>query len=498
MLDFKNGTAAAITVGGKTISNLDDLAAYLAAQRGVSARTMWDWYTRFRKHGFAALADRLRSDKGKSRFFSKYPVAAEFAQNKFLNEQLSVELTHDALRREWPNLYNHGSQPPSYTTLRVYLNSLPRALRVMAREGEKAFNNNLRPFGIRDYNKLTANQLWVSDHMRHDVFVRNDLNLPGLKPDVPLRLWLTAFMDARTRKITGMAWCVNPSSESISSALRVGVSRFGIPREVLIDNGEDYKKVSKQIPLSPELNGVMARLGMKVRRALPYEPQAKPIESFFRTLHKRFDAKLAPFYCGPSPEHRPEECALVLKEHADFLKGKQPTSPLIAASEFIMHAAIWLTQDYNQHFEHSGHGMNGRTPDEVFDELLPAEQRQLPNREDLAPLFWERVKRTLREGGCVEIYNARYEPADPQSSARLQLHNAKEIIIACDPMNLGEAIAFDLAGLPRIPAHAGAAELEPVERRSARAHAFTRQARPRDEGLPRRPGTAPRARRRWH
>jgi hypothetical protein len=56
------------------------------------------------------------------------------------------------------------------------------------------------------------------------------------------------------------------------------------------------------------------------------------------------------------------------------------------------------------------------------------------------------VKRTLREGGCVEIYNARYEPADPQSAARLQLHNAKEIIIACDPMNLGEAIAFDLDG----------------------------------------------------
>jgi DNA transposition AAA+ family ATPase len=68
--------------------------------------------------------------------------------------------------------------------------------------------------------------------------------------------------------------------------------------------------------------------------------------------------------------------------------------------------------------------MNGRTPNEVFDELLPVEKRQLPIREDLAPLFWERAKRTLREGGCVEIYNARYEPADPQSGARLQLHNA--------------------------------------------------------------------------
>jgi hypothetical protein len=79
----------------------------------------------------------------------------------------------------------------------------------------------------------------------------------------------------------------------------------------------------------------MARLKMRVRRALPYEPQAKPIESFFRTLHKRFDAKLAPYYCGPSPERRPEECSLIIKEHDQYLAGKIEQSPLLPASEFI-------------------------------------------------------------------------------------------------------------------------------------------------------------------
>jgi putative transposase len=348
--------------------------------------------------------------------------------------------------REWPRLYNHGSKPPSYTTVRIYLKSRPEAVRTLAKEGEKVFNNKMRPFVIRDYRKLAVNEIWVSDHMRHDVFVRNDLDLPGSTPDARLRLWLTAFMDVRSRKIVGMSWCVNPSSESISSALRVAVAQFGVPREVLIDNGEDYKKISKQVPLSPELNGVMARLEMRVRRALPYEPQAKPIESFFRTLHQRFDAKLAPYYCGPSPERRPEECALIIKEHDQYLSGKIDQSPLLPASEFIAMAAMWLVSDYNSEFEHSGHGMDGRTPNEIFDELLPEASRQRCNPQELAPLFWEREKRVLREGGCVMIRKERYEPADAPSAAQLQLHNAKEIIIACDPMNLGEAIALDLDG----------------------------------------------------
>jgi putative transposase len=251
MLDFKNGTAAAITVGGKTISNLDDLAAYLAAQREVSARTCGIGTRASASTASPALADRLRSDKGKSRFFKQYPAAAEFVAEQTLQRGPLHRARARRAEARVAALYNHGSQPPSYTTVRVYLKSLPRAVRTLAKEGEKAFNNKLRPFVIRDYRKLAVNEIWVSDHMRHDVFVRNDLDLPGSTPDARLRLWLTAFMDVRSRKIVGMSWCVNPSSESISSALRVAVAQFGVPREVLIDNGEDYKKISKQVRSRP-------------------------------------------------------------------------------------------------------------------------------------------------------------------------------------------------------------------------------------------------------
>jgi hypothetical protein len=66
-----------------------------------------------------------------------------------------------------------------------------------------------------------------------------------------------------------------------------------------IDNGEDYKKASKQIELTPELSGFMARCGAKITRALPYQAQSKPIESWHRTLHQRFDILNVPYYAGP-------------------------------------------------------------------------------------------------------------------------------------------------------------------------------------------------------
>ncbi len=40
----------------------------------------------------------------------------------------------------------------------------------------------------------------------------------------------------------------------------------------------------------------------------------------------------------------------------------------------------------------------------------------------------------------------RYEPADGESLAKLFLEIERDVVIACDPANLGEAIALDLDG----------------------------------------------------
>lgn len=69
------------------------------------------------------------------------------------------------------------------------------------------------------------------------------------------------------------------------------------------------------------------------------------------------------------------------------------------------------------------------------------------NKYALNQLFWDRQRRRVSEGGCVRIYNQRYEAADPQSRASLYSQIGRDILIACDPANLREAIALDLDGI---------------------------------------------------
>ena len=89
----------------------------------------------------------------------------------------------------------------------------------------------------------------------------------------------------------------------------------------------------------------------------------------------------------------------------------------------------------------------GRTPDEVFNELLlPGQRRLIESPEVLYALFWDRQRRKVSEGGCVQLYGERYEPADGESLAKLFLEIERDVLVACDPANLGEAIALDLDG----------------------------------------------------
>jgi hypothetical protein len=251
-------------------------------------------------------------------------------------------------------------------------------------------------------------------------------------------------MDMRSRKIVGTAWSATPSSHTISSALRIGIADFGIPQVLYVDNGKDFEKIGR-VDFSPECSGVLVRLGIQPQYCLPGHPQSKLIESWFGTVRKRFDC-LWPSYCGSGPKQRPEECTVALREHQAFLKGKRKGSPLPLASEFVATARQWI-EEYNSQHPHTGRGMKGRTPDEVFNELLlPGQRRLIESPEVLYALFWDRQRRKVSEGGGVQLYGERYEPADAESLAKLFLEIERDVVVACDPANLGEAIALDLDG----------------------------------------------------
>jgi hypothetical protein len=125
--------------------------------------------------------------------------------------------------------------------------------------------------------------------------------------------------------------------------------------------------------------------------------------------------------------------------------GAVDQSPLPLASEFVQVAAHWIAT-YNAQHKHSGRGMDGRTPDEIFDAEYPQSARQLCDPRALDVLLRRRETRKVLEGGCIEINGQRYEPADAASSAAMTLDIERRVLIACDPANMGEAIALDLDG----------------------------------------------------
>jgi hypothetical protein len=92
------------TIAGVAVRSMNSLAGYLADQHHVSPRTLWNWYGQYRKLGYAGLVDRVRSDKGKSRFFKAHPAVRAYLENKYLGERLSIRLVYRALLRDLRNL----------------------------------------------------------------------------------------------------------------------------------------------------------------------------------------------------------------------------------------------------------------------------------------------------------------------------------------------------------------------------------------------------------
>lgn len=464
MIDFANKTNGHKPIfkgiNGDDFTSLSAVAKHIAKVTQYSERNIWRWWKRYTAPGGVSnLIDGARCDHGKSRFFQEHREAAAFAQNKYLNEKrLSVTLIYEELLREWPRLRAHqDAPPPGYTTLRTYLQrEIAPLLKIVARGGERAYNEMAAPFIIRNIEAKSVNEYWISDHMLHDVWVRNDGWFGELERNEAFRPYLTCIVDMKSRRVLGTAWCVNPSSNTISSALQLAMRKFGKPLCFYVDNGKDFKRLGKDAPALPvpsdDANkvmfnvGVLVRLGIHPQHCLPLHPQSKQIESFFHTLHQRFDVLWGNAYAGTSPKDRPEECDAVLAEHKKLMKqGRGDESPLPPASEFIENACYYL-DEFNSTHRHSGQGMRMRTPNQVFDAELPLEKRQPVDIRSIAPLFWNYQERTVREGGCIDLYNTRYEPADGESAAGMMLRVTSKVRIACDPLNLGEAIAFDDAG----------------------------------------------------
>ena len=485
---------------GRSFRTLGALVDFHAARIHESPSNLWRWYSRFLKEGFSGLANRARSDRGKSKIFGQVPqqihddpAAIERALAKLtpagrevarlvLRQNYSAFQAWEELRaavERAPGSFGLDAAP-SLRATQEFIASWPAMLRDGARLRAKDWHTRHAPTARRDFTTARVMEWWVLDHAQDDFFVYNDFiaslgrfAFPDAAPNAWLRMWLTAFMDVRSRFIVGYAFCATPSSGAICSALRMAVLRTGRPpRFGLLDRGEDMKKVSRGSsavsPARPHLteqaHGALTRLiraqygaGGGIIHSIGEHPQSKPIESWFKTKRNRFD-RLVESYCGNAPHTRPDAAQPLLDAHEKWmasLGGAQLhpqgiASPLPPASLAALATRHWIDERYNREHRHSGHGMARRAPAEVFRLGYSAAEQKAAvaalqgesGTRLLEEFLWDRQKRTVTGGGCVRMYNTEFAPADAASLAALRAFEGQEVYVSADPHAIGDAVAF--------------------------------------------------------
>lgn len=327
----------------------------------IGASTIERWY--YAADGQAdpikALMRQVRKDAGRRRAMGPKLIAELEAQYKRYSDW--SYLLHfqnlQALFEQKPEL----DPVPSYTTLRRFMQERGWVKRKRARtEGQKRAQQHRERYEVRSYEVACVHALWHLDF--HEASRRVGDEQGGLHTPVCL-----AVLDDRSRICCHAQWYLAESSENLVHGLCQAMRKYGLPRELMSDNGGAM--------LAEETRRGLARLGILHDRTLPYSPyQNGKQESFWGQLEGRLLAMLR----------------LVKPLKLSFLnKATQ----------------AWLEHEYNR----KRHEEIGVTPIERMLEG-PDVSRPAPDFSELVMAFCAEKQRTQRRSdGTVSIDGVRFE-----------------------------------------------------------------------------------------
>jgi transposase InsO family protein len=227
-------------------------ATDFAALVGVSKQTLVGWKKRFERYGPAGLADRPRGG----------PTGSHLSE---LTKRTILMLKRS--NPEW------GCQRISDMLLRgPALPASPSAVaRVLHEAGYESEDVPTRPHPQpdRSFERAQPNQLWQTDLF---TFILKRQNR---------RVYLVAFMDDHSRFLVGYGLHASQSAPLVLEVLRAALAAYGVPGEILTDNGSQYVTWRGKSQFSRECE----KQGIKQIVARPRRPQTLgKIERFWGTL----------------------------------------------------------------------------------------------------------------------------------------------------------------------------------------------------------------------
>jgi transposase InsO family protein len=385
-----------------------------------------NWLAKYERYGLAGLAPQYAKKRGGS-------GASLDERAKELIQAIYLDPRKPSIRTVERDIKQFGYEL-NYSMLTRYINNeIPNSVKTFYRMGEKAYHDRFDPYIHRDYTLFNTMEWGCADHHLFDFVVVDRGRV--------FRPWLTRFIDMRSRKITGWHIDVIPNTLTILRAFSMSVDTCGLFENLLIDNGKDFKShwfagsAWKERHTKPDgetldlIEGILHDCGTLAHFCIPYRGQSKPIERSFRTDIELFSKRMDT-YVGSNTATRPDEAKLYWGK----INGRDKIDVTFTLDELRKQYGEYV-EWFNTEWHHSGQGMDGKTPERVFQENLTA-KRELP--QDMRKyLFTRREKRTVQRDG-VTIDGVEYY------SQKMVQYIGSEVEVRRDIDNAGTVAIFSL------------------------------------------------------
>ncbi|MDE5936762.1 MAG: Mu transposase C-terminal domain-containing protein, partial [Ruminococcus sp.] len=320
---------------------------------------------------------------------------------------------------------------PSEKTFRRQIDhDVSYALKTLMRDGKKTFDDRCSPYIIRLYDKLEANDCWIADN--------HTLDIISLDGETKHRLYLTAFLDAKSGVLTGWNITDSPDSQSTILALRHGIMRFGVPKAIYVDNGREFltydfggkgHRKRKSHDSKSEPTTILERLGIEMHNAIVRNAKAKPIERTFYTVKNQF-SRLWDGFCGGTIIERKESLKRIIKN------GQLPCDYDVRRV-----LSAWIDNEYNkQPYGGSECCFKNMSRLDVWNATITEIRETTPDMLNLLMMRSERPQKIRRNGVYVTISNEKIWFMHEQETIN---NLEKEVFVRYDPADLRTVRIYD-------------------------------------------------------
>lgn len=229
-------------------------AALIAQQFGISIHSLRRWSKNYRDYGEQGLLAKERKPSG-----SKVPTAVtrNIVDLKRNNPGYGIRRISDVLKRFF--LIRTSPSTVQRTLVAKGLNSPVK---------KKSKKNPAKP---RFFERATPNQMWQSDILTFRLAGKN--------------AYLIGYLDDYSRYITSLGFYRSQTAENVIETYRRAIGEYGVPKEMLTDNGRQYTNWRGTTRFEKELSKDRVRH----IRSRPHHPMTLgKIERFWKSILNEF------------------------------------------------------------------------------------------------------------------------------------------------------------------------------------------------------------------